>query len=133
MKINGKIVKAYADERLVFGWASAAADENGDKIVDSDGDVISISELEHAAYNFTVWGRTGGEMHEQLGIGVLVESMVFTPEKLAALGLPEGCLPSAWWVGFRIFDDTVWRKIKSGEYTMFSIGCRAVREEIKDE
>lgn len=128
MKISGKIVKAYVDEHLVFGWASVASDEAGNKIVDSDGDTISIGELEQAAYRFVMFGRTGGEMHEKIYIGTLVESMVFTPEKCAALGI-EG-VPNGWWIGMKIFDGEVWAKIKSGKYTMFSIGGRAVREEI---
>lgn len=131
MRISGKIVKAYVDEHLVFGWASVATDADGNTIVDSDGDTISIGELEQAAYRFVMWERNGGEMHEKLYIGTLVESMVFTPEKCAALGL-EG-VPSGWWIGMKIFDKEVWAKIKSGKYTMFSIGGRAVREEIQNE
>ena len=131
MRISGKIVKANFDEHLVFGWASVAADENGKTIVDSDGDTISIDELEKAAYDFVMWERVGGEMHEHIGIGTLVESMVFTPEKCAALGL-EG-LPSGWWIGMKIYDGEGWAKIKSGKYSMFSIAGRAVREEIGNE
>ena len=132
MKITGKIIKANFDEKKVFGWASVAADENG-AIVDSDGDIIKIDELETAAYGFVVYSRTGGEMHEKTGIGVLIESMVFTPEKIAALNLPENSLPLGWWVGFQIFDEAVWQKIKSGEYSMFSIGGEATREAVSNE
>ena len=128
MRISGKIVKANIDEHLVFGWASVATDANGNTVIDSDGDTISIDELEKAAYQFVMWGRDGGEMHENLYIGTLVESMVFTPEKCAALGI-EG-VPSGWWIGMKIFDNAVWAKIKSGKYSMFSIAGRAVREEV---
>ena len=130
MRISGKIQKADDDQRLVFGWASVAADRDGVPVVDSQGDVISISELERGAYNFVEFYREGGEMHERTGVARLVESMVFTPEKFAAMGISAGTLPYGWWLGFRVLDEDVWQKVKSGRYSMFSIGGRAVREEI---
>ena len=126
MKITAKIAKA--DEHLIFGWASVAADADGIPVVDSQGDVIPIDELEQAAYRFVEFSGTGGEMHSKLGVAKLVESAVFTPEKIAALGLSTE-IPLGWWVGFRVTDEEVWQKIKSGVYSMFSIGGRATREE----
>lgn len=72
-------------------------------------------------------------MHERGGCAVLIESMVFTPEKCAALGISEGTLPVGWFIGFKVTDEDVWKKVKSGEYPMFSIEGTAVREEIKTE
>lgn len=128
MKIVAKIAKA--DEHLIFGWASVAADEDGIPVVDSEGDVIPITELEQAAYRFVELSGSGGEMHSKIGVAQLVESFVVTPEKLATLGLT-GEMPLGWWVGFRVTDDDVWAKIKSGVYTMFSIGGRARRENLQ--
>lgn len=128
MKIVAKIAKA--DEHLIFGWASVAADEDGIPVVDSEGDVIPISELEQAAYRFVEFSGSGGEMHSKMDVAKLVESFVVTPEKLATLGLI-GEMPLGWWVGFRVTDDDVWAKIKSGVYTMFSIGGRARRENLQ--
>lgn len=128
MKIVAKIAKA--DEHLIFGWASVAADEDGIPVVDSEGDVIPIAELEQAAYRFVEFSGAGGEMHSKIGVAHLVESVVFTPEKLATLGLT-GEIPLGWWVGFRVTDEAVWQKIKSGVYSMFSIGGRARREELQ--
>lgn len=133
MKISGKIQKADDAQRLVFGWASVAADRDGFAVIDSDDDVIRIEELERSAYEFVEFYRNGGEMHERTGVARLVESVVFTPEKFAAMGISAGTLPLGWWVGFRVTDDDVWQKVKSGQYSMFSIGGRAVREEIKNE
>ena len=72
------------------------------------------------------------EMHERGGleVAVLVESMVFTQGKMETLGLAKGALPQGWWVGFRVMDDGVWRKVKDGTYRMFSIEGQAVREQI---
>lgn len=122
---------AKTDEHLVFGWASVAADSSGQVVVDSEGDAIPIDELERAAYEFVLENRPGGEMHEQIGGAILVESVVFTQRKLELLGV-EG-VPLGWWVGFKITDDALWDKIKSGTYAMFSIGGRAAREVETDD
>lgn len=123
------IRKTDDERRFVFGWLSVAFDERGEQVEDSQGDKIDIEELEQAAYNFVLFYRAAGDAHERIeGIGQLIESMVFTKEKQAALGIPEGVVPEGWWVGFHIDDDKVWEKIKSGEYQGFSIGGRAIRE-----
>ena len=127
--INGrfKIQKADDDKRLAFGWASASATINGETVEDFVGDIIDVEELEQAAYNFVELYREGGEMHERGGCAVLVESVIFTPEKIAAMGIPEGTVPTGWWIGFKVTDDDVWAKVKDGTYPMFSIEGEAVR------
>ena len=121
------------DQHLVFGWLSVAVNKAGEVIIDSQGDIIEEHELEKAAYDFVLVSREAGDMHKRTeGIGKVVESMVFTLEKQQALGIPEGVLPIGWWVGFKIFDEDVWKRIKSGELSAFSIGGRSQREEIDD-
>ena len=135
MRISGKITKSsVGDEHLVFGWASLATDENGAAIVDADGDIIEPAELEKGAYEFVLDWRGGCEEHDRSKgiVASLVESVVFTPEKCAAMGIMQA-MPIGWWVGFKVHDEATWQKIKSGELTMFSIGGRAKREEITDE
>ena len=132
MQLTGKITKQDTDQQLIFGWANVVADENG-AVVDSQGDVISAEELENAAYDFMLNSRAGGEMHEVTGVATVIESMVFTPEKIKMLGLEEGALPQGWWIGMKVTDDEVWQKIKSGAYSCFSIGGRATREEITND
>lgn len=128
-----EIRKTDEDQRLVFGYLSVAKDAQGNDIVDSQGDIIAPEDLEKAAYDFTLYSRQAGEMHERsVGVGQLVESMVFTKEKQAALGIPEGTLPEGWWVGFKIDDPAVWDKVKKGEYGAFSIGGRGVREPVAE-
>ncbi|GEO26239.1 hypothetical protein AAC03nite_20240 [Alicyclobacillus acidoterrestris] len=125
-----KISKVDDSQHLVFGWLSVSEDENGNTLVDSHGDIITPDDLEQAAYDFVLHSRQAGEMHDVIGVGQLVESMVFTAEKQQALGIPEGIVPVGWWVGFYIDDPDVWAKIRSGEYAAFSIGGEAVREEV---
>ena len=72
-------------------------------------------------------------MHERGGAGVLIESIIFTKEKMKTLCIEEGTLPEGWWVGFHITDDEVWAKIKDGTYTMFSIEGKAKRIEVEED
>jgi len=124
------VMKSDDDRRLVFGWASVAVRVTGEVIEDYQEDIVEIDELEQAAYNYTADFGTAGEMHERGGVGRLIESVVFTKEKAAALGIPEGYMPEGWWVGFRIDDADVWQKVKDGTYSMFSIEGTATRETI---
>lgn len=116
------------DERLVFGWANIAASVDGQPVVDSHSDTIPADVLEKAAYDYVLKFRDAGQMHSGGSVGRLVESFMATPQKLEAMGLAKDALPVGLWVGFKIDDADVWAKVKSGEYPMFSIQGKAVRE-----
>ena len=128
-----KIYKADEDQRLVFGWASVAITVDGEELEDRQHDVIDPEDLEDAAYEYVLNFRDAGEEHlpGYRKKGKLVESCVFTPDKQKAMGIPEGVLPVAWWIGFKIDDDDTWRRVKDGTYKMFSIEGKANREEIQ--
>ena len=126
------IQKVDKDKRLVFGWANIAVTVDGEQVLDYQEDMIDPEELETAAYRFVELYRDGGEMHQRTGVAVLVESVILTEEKQAAMGIEVGTMPVGWWVGFRVTDDDVWQKVKDGEYSMFSIGGSAIREEIEE-
>ena len=125
------ISKTDDEQRVAFGWASVAITKAGDLVVDRQQDVIdSMDELEIAVYDYVENSRDAGEMHVRKGIGALVESIVFTPEKIEALGLPPGSVPQGWWTGYRIHDDEVWKGVKDGTYPMLSVHGTARREVI---
>jgi hypothetical protein len=124
------VVKSDDDKRQVFGWASVAVRVGGETIVDWQQDIIEMDELEKAAYEFATDYATAGEMHERGGVGRLIESVIFTKEKAAAMGIPPVMLPQGWWVGFKIDDPAVWGKVKDGTYNMFSIEGTAERQEV---
>ena len=126
------ITKSDNGRHLVFGWASIAIKNNGEVVKDWQEDIIEPAELENAAYGFVELYREGGEMHERGGAAVLVESVVFTKEKAEAMGIPEGILPTGWWIGFKVLDEDVWEKVKDGTYSMFSIEGTAERVEEED-
>lgn len=127
------IVKSDDEKMLAFGWANVSVRTDGDQIIDLQGDVLDADILENAAYRFVELYRSGGEMHENSGVAVLVESIVFTKEKMWAMGIPEGIVPEGWWIGFHVTDPEVWEKVKSGQYNMFSIEGEAIRREIPVE
>lgn len=127
LKGKFKIQKSEDEKRLAFGWANISIDESGEQLIDWQEDMIDPEDLENAAYRFVRLYREGGEMHERGGCATLVESVVFTEEKMKAIGIPEGTLPVGWWIGFLVTDDDVWEKVKNGELSMFSIEGEAKR------
>lgn len=133
--IKGKfqIAKSDDEKMLAFGWASVSMRIDGELIEDWQKDIVEPEELERAAYEFVLLYREGGEMHERGGAAVLIESVVFTEEKMQAMGISAGTLPVGWWIGFQILDENVWEKVKDGTYPMFSIEGEAEREEVEDE
>lgn len=125
-----KIMKSDDEKMLAFGWANVSMRVDGELIEDWQGDIIEPEELENAAYEYVRLYGDGGEMHERGGVAVLIESVVFTEEKVQAMGIPAGTLPVGWWIGFKVTDEDVWQKVKDGTYPMFSIEGEAERVEV---
>lgn len=123
------IIKADPDQHLIFGWASVV-EKDGRAIIDKQGDIIPVTELENAAYEFTLNSRDGGDMHSRMRVSKLVESMVFTKEKQAALGID--LKQVGWWVGFKVHDAELWSAHKRGERPEFSIGGAAIPIEVDE-
>ena len=113
-------MKSDDEKMLAFGWASVSMRVDGEVIEDWQKDIVEPEELERAAYEYVLLYREGGEMHERGGAAVLIESVVFTEEKMQAMGIPAGTLPVGWWIGFKVLDEEVWEKVKDGTYPMFS-------------
>lgn len=122
------VKKADPDQRMIFGWASVSS-VGGKTIIDKQDDIVPIEELEKGAYDFVLWSREGGDMHQERGTSRLIESLVFTPEKAAA-GIvaknDKGEQIMGWWTGFYVVNDRLWDRIKAGERPEFSIGGHAV-------
>ncbi len=133
LKSRFKIMKSDDEKMLAFGWASVSMRVGGEVIEDWQGDIIEPAELEAAAYEYVRLYGEGGEMHERGGVAVLIESAVFTEEKMEAMGIPAGTLPVGWWIGFKVLDKEVWEKVKDGTYPMFSIEGEAERVEADEE
>lgn len=119
--MDTSIAKIDEEQRLVYGWASVAASADGEPVIDSQGDIIDAADLEKAAHNFALDFREANSMHAGPVTGRLVESFVSSPATLEKMGIPTGVLPTGWWVGFKIDDDTAWEGVKSGKFKGFSI------------
>lgn len=133
---DGVITKVDDDKRLVFGWASIIKDVEGKVLLDRQDDFIDDEEeLEKAAYTYVLHSRDGGEMHVRTGVSTMVESVVLSKEKQAALGIPEGVVPVGWWIGFKVNDDRVWDQVKKGDYMGFSVHGTGQRQQtlLKDD
>lgn len=123
------ITKTNNDRQIAFGFAMFSRTADGKQVVDLQGDSITPEELESLAYEYVKNGRDVGQLHETSGEGCVVESMVFTEDKLSILNVPPNTIPIAWWVGLYIADPQVWAKVKDGTYKAFSIEGTAERVE----
>ncbi len=125
--IEGKILKTDDEQRLVYGWASVVT-EKGEAVVDRQGDVIEADTLVKAVNEFMEHVRVGKAMHTGDQVGVVVHSLPITKEIGDSLGIQSD--REGWVVAYKVFDDDVWAMVKSGELAAFSIGGRAIKEEI---
>lgn len=129
---RGKIEKIDAEKRLVFGWAYVAK-IGDDQVTDHSGDfVVDVAkDLEDAVYDYVLHSREGDEMHTEQVTSRLVESIVLSPEKYAQLGIEKSDgLLQGWWVGFKVENDDVWKKVQNGELGMFSFQGKGTRETV---
>ena len=124
--VEGQILKTDEEQRMVYGWASVVT-EKGEPVVDRQGDVIEPDTLVHAVNKFMEHIRVGKEMHKGDQIGAVIHSMPVTKEIGESLGIQSD--REGWIVAFKVYDDDVWAKVKSGELAAFSIGGRAIKED----
>ena len=129
-----KFAKADPDQQIVFGFTSVVT-KDGQIVVDKQGDMIPVHELEKAVYKYCLDSRAGDDMHmeSRANTSRLIESMVFTKEKCDAIGMPlpvvdpaTGARGEAWWAGYKVDDPNLWAAYKRGERPEFSIGGAAV-------
>lgn len=124
------IVKSVPAKNQVFGWASVVT-TGGAEYTDSEGHSIDLADLEKAAYDSIVTltqGDAANDTHDSPPFGRMIESMVYTPEKIEALGLPES-FQKGWWVGLELPPDR-YASVLSGDRLMFSIEGSAKLEPV---
>jgi hypothetical protein len=131
---EGTFTKLDEDKQLAFGWASVVK-YGGLPVVDKQNDYIDPEDLETAVYDYMIKSRKGGHMHKRdeadlpVHVSDIVESIVFTDEKIAKMGLPD-TMPRGWWIGTKIHDPEVWQEVKKGNLAGFSIHGKGRRREI---
>jgi len=123
--LEGQILKVDEEQRIIYGWASVATFK-GEALVDRQGDIIGMDTLEKAVNEFMEHVRVGKTMHVGEQTGVVIHSMPVSKQICDALGFQ--CDQEGWIVGYKVYDDEVWKMVKSGELRAFSIGGRAVSE-----
>jgi len=125
-----KIAKVDEEKRLVTAIASVVSDSDGTPIVDHQGDVISIDDLELAFIkSFATGGRAkGGEMHTHIGGAHVVQQFTLSADERESLGFGKG--PEIGIVKMFVDDDDLWARTKSGDLPEMSIAGTAKRTPI---
>ena len=129
MDIEGKILKADDEQRIVYGWASVIT-EKGERVVDRQGDVIEADTLVKAVNDFMENVRVGKTMHTGEQTGMVIHSLPITKEIGESLGIQSD--REGWVVAYKVYDEEVWKMVKSGELAAFSIGGRAIKEKLDE-
>jgi hypothetical protein len=129
LRADGEIIKADDEQQIVFGWAYVVKDKNGEQVIDKSGDFVDeIEEIEKSAYDYVLKSRASDTHHSNVQSGEMVESIVFTPEKIEKMGLPANSVPLGWWVGYKLGDEA-WATYKNGA-TSFSIHGSGTRTKV---
>lgn len=128
---SGPIQKIDDDKQIVYAWASVIT-KNGIPVEDSQGDMIAPETLLDCAHDFVTKSRRGGFMHvPDLTAGNIVESLVFTYDLQKNLGVKivnkAGEHIEGWLVGYHVDSQTLWKRVKSGDFAELSIGGLGVR------
>lgn len=129
-KINvqsGKIVKEFyadiikADDELKIVTGIVLEPDS----VDAHGDVISKREIEKAAHYFMENSRTIGDSHRKKAPADLIECYITMDETIIN---GQKVKKGTWVISVKILDDDLWKKVKDGYYTGFSVGGFGIRE-----
>lgn len=130
MNSYGAVLKIDQEQRMVYGWASVI-EENGQPVVDSQGDIIREPVLVKAAQQFMLDARAGKVMHQGNQVADIVESVVMTKDVQKALGIDLGKV--GWFIGMKVAEGSneLWDQVKNGEFPMFSIGGKGRRKNVE--
>lgn len=120
-----------AEERYVLGVVLEPNDGKNGVPLDPDAqrDIYSAEEVRDAAHRFMEHHRNLGLMHREFVTGkvrILESYLAPVDFELAGARLRKG----TWLLALRIVDDELWRKIKQGDFTGFSIGGSAIRRPV---
>ncbi len=92
--------------------------------VDHQGDIISAEEIEKAAHDFMADSQQPGLMHKTMlrkHDSQIVESYILrSAQKFGKITYPAG----TWFVGMRVYNPEIRKRIREGKLTGFSIGGR---------
>lgn len=120
------------EERFVLGVVLEPNDGEDGAALDPDtqGDVYSLEDIKKAQREWTANIQQFGEMHEtDANVKIqLAESYIAPIDMEFETG--ETVAKGAWMLGAIIKDDDMWDKVKKGEFTGWSVGGYARREDV---
>ncbi len=113
--------KAKAEERFVYGIVLEP------ETVDAQQDIYSAKEIQTAAHQFMEKFRTIGLMHKgAINDKVKILESFIAPGDFEVDGAPVKA--GTWVMGVKVVDDALWKAVKDGDITGFSIGGSAIRK-----
>jgi len=113
------IIKADDEQQIVTGIVLEP------NTIDAHGDEMTADEIEKAAHFFMQHSRTIGDSHKKKAPADLIESYV-APDDFTLNG--QKIKKGTWMISVKILDDKVWKQVKDGFYTGFSVGGFGIRE-----
>jgi DNA adenine methylase len=108
------IAKVDDERRLVYGGVLEPGVE------DTQGDIATAEAIEEACHRWLARYRVVGEQHHKVARPVEVVECYVAPQAIV-LGA-QGFRKGTWILGVRVVSDSLWRDVKAGVYTGFSIG-----------
>ena len=132
LRMPVKVIKAYPEHQIIVGWASVVK-KNGEYVVDKQGDVIPVAELENAVLDYAIHRGAHGLMHEEYSGGRLILGLPTTPDFMKAAGLNQDEDIVGFLGVWHIPDREVWEKHKRGELPELSISGRAHSVEVTED
>ena len=114
------ISKVDDEKRVVYGIVLEP------DVEDAQGDIISASEIEKTAHRFMKESRIIGEQHQRAVQAEVVESYI-SPDNLVINR--KKVKSGSWVMAVKVHDDKLWKGVKDGLYTGFSVGGYGLRKE----
>lgn len=117
------IIKANNEKQIVYGVVLAPNE------IDSQDDFMEPEEIEKAAHKYLLQSRVIGSEHSKAIQADPVESFIAPQDFEVTDGQygPQPVKKGSWVLGIKVTDPDEWQKIKSGEYTGFSVGGFGLR------
>lgn len=115
-----KGIEPGGEERYILGIVLEP------EVVDSQLDIYSAEEIRQAAHRFMEEHQTIGFMHRgEINSAVKIVESYLAPADLQLGG--QSVKAGTWLLGVRVLDEKLWKAVKAGELTGFSIGGIAQR------
>lgn len=136
IELDEDLIKYDDEHNLVFGWGYISKTKEGVQSIDHSGDFVTdenFEDLELAVYAYNLIYRESDIGHTEKPSGNLIESVVFSKEKMEKMGIPPGILPQGIWVGYHFSNDEDYQMIKAMKKPMLSLFGKVQREYVKEE